>query len=79
VRHLKKDIWPYQIFIKLEFGWITSVEELTSIDTWCTQNVGNRFREWYSYNLDGGTKIYAFKDEATLLVFKLRWSEYVVK
>lgn len=65
MRKLKQEIWPYQTSVK-------SVNE-ESIDDWCIENIGRRFREWYGYTHTNG-KVYAFKDEATLIVFKLRWS-----
>jgi hypothetical protein len=65
VRKLKKEVWPFQITIK------TTNE---GIDKWCEENLGKRFQEWYGYYTTHEERIFAFKDEATLLVFKLRWS-----
>jgi hypothetical protein len=65
VRKLKKNVWPYQVLMKPDAP--------TLIDIWCTENLGRRFNDWFSYNSED-KRIYAFKDEATLLVFKLRWS-----
>jgi len=65
VRKLKQEVWPHQIRIKHD--------GLTTIDDWCAENIGKRFNEWFSYNAED-KRVYAFKDEATLIVFKLRWS-----
>lgn len=67
MRQLKSKIWPYTITI----GCITAINN--SIDEWCSRNVGRRFSEWYGYNLDVERRIYAFKNQETLLVFKLIW------
>lgn len=65
MRKLKTEVWPYQVRTKLLS---------LAVDEWCTENLGYRFREWYSYYTTHDERIFAFKDEATLLVFKLRWS-----
>lgn len=65
MRKLKKELWPFQIILK------SGSEE---IDKWCEEAIGRRFLDWYGYYYQDNTKIYAFKDEATLLVFKLRWN-----
>ena len=65
MRKLKKEVWPFQTTIK-------STNE--SIDKWCEETLGRRFRDWYGYYSPDEGRIYAFKDEATLIVFKLRWS-----
>lgn len=70
MRKLKHDVWPYQITIK-------STDE--SIDKWCVESLGQRFREWYGYYTTHEERIYAFKDEATLLVFKIKWGQYGTK
>ncbi len=77
VRNLKKDVWPYQI--KIEIPNVETVRQLLAPDDWCTQTVGRRFVDWYSYNLTNHTRVFAFKDEATLLVFKLTWGNYGIK
>jgi hypothetical protein len=43
------------------------------MDEWCSEGVGRRFKDWYGYNTWDKKRIYAFKDEQTLLVFKLIW------
>jgi hypothetical protein len=74
MRILRKDIWPYQVFIKIPET--QKVEELIALDTWCENTIGKRFKDWYSYNFRSNTRIYAFKDESTLLIFKLAWGHY---
>lgn len=65
MRKLKTETWPFQISIK---------SGNSNIDEWCEETLGRRFRDWYGYNTTHEERIYAFKDEATLIVFKLRWS-----
>ncbi len=74
MRQLKKNVWPYQIVLKNEVP-INGVFVLPSdaTDKWCSETLGIRFKDWYGYNLDKDKRVYAFKDEATLLVFKLTW------
>jgi hypothetical protein len=45
------------------------------IDDWCAENLGKRFEDWYGYNTEHDNRMYAFKTEAELLVFKLRWNQ----
>ena len=68
VRVLRKEIWPYQVVLRNE-----SDEPLA----WCKEYVGRRFRDWYSYNMSSKSIVYAFRDEHTLLIFKLKWGNYV--
>lgn len=74
MRTLKKEVWPYQVMVKMPA--IETVKELAALDNWCKDSVGRRFVDWYSYGLGDRTRIYAFKDEATLLVFKIAWGHY---
>lgn len=74
MRTLKKEIWPHQVYVKMPA--VESVNELVALDNWCSQSVGRRFIDWYSYGFGNGIRIYAFKDEETLLVFKLTWGHY---
>jgi len=66
MRKLKQQVWPFQIKI-MNNG------PIKPIDDWCAENLGRRFNEWFSYDWED-KRVYAFKDEATLIVFKLRWS-----
>lgn len=77
MRNLKKDIWPYQI--RLNMPNLHTVKELLAPDEWCVNTVGRRFVDWYSYSLTDKSRVYAFKDEATLLVFKITWGNYVIR
>lgn len=69
MRQLKKDVWPYSTSIKyLDYNNVTEIED------WCTEKFGWRFTYWYSYgDYCDKCRTYAFKDEAALLVFKLKW------
>lgn len=63
MRKLNKSIWPVQTIV---------IDYEGKIEQWCKDILGRRFRDWYSYDSDNG-RVYAFRDEETLLVFKLRW------
>jgi len=65
MRRLKHEIWPYTITL--------SEKKSKEAEKWCKDNIGMRFRAWYSYTTDRDTRTYAFKDTDTLLVFKLKW------
>lgn len=64
---------------------VNTVKELLGPEEWCKQSIGIRFRDWYSYNLSSNdsatdkSRVFAFKDEATLLVFKLTWGQYGIR
>lgn len=64
MRILKKEIWPFQILVKVEDF---------SIDEWCEKTFGRRFDNWYSYNIDVEKRLFAFKEESDIVIFKLRW------
>ena len=68
VRSLNKKYWPYQIELKTSINW-------QLMDEWCRTSMGNYYTDWYSFNRRGNT-IYGFRDEQSLLVFKLKWSNY---
>jgi hypothetical protein len=69
VYHLNTLHWPYQIEINCFDDEIL---------LWCVETLGNRFTEWYSYDIaysiDYVKRLYAFRHEEDLLLFKLRWS-----
>ena len=65
MRHLKKDLWPYQIISYSMSG---------KINDWCKTCIGRRSKEWYDYSDGQNRRIFAFKDEESLLAFKLTWS-----
>ncbi len=69
MRKLKKEIWPYQTILdNKEWGPNYTPEK------WCRDNIGHRFKEWYSYRDNERSKLcFGFKDEATLLVFLIKW------
>jgi hypothetical protein len=75
VRKLKKEVWPYQINLKIHNDDKIDGE----IFRWCNESIGHRFKHWFGYSFGENTKLYAFKDEETLLVFKLKWGQYVVR
>ncbi len=75
MRVLKKNVWPYQISLILAHE--SNIDE--EISVWCNTSVGYRFKEWYSYSENSSNRVYAFKDEATLLVFTLKWGNYGIK
>jgi hypothetical protein len=64
VRQLNKKVWPFTIKLK---G--------TNNDyyTWCSESLGKMYSNWYLYE-EGSETTIAFKDEESLLVFKLRWA-----
>ena len=68
VRQLNKKLWPFQIELRIK-------EARSSIDGWCSINLGKQSTEWFSYG-NGSKTTYAFKDESTLLVFRLTWGDY---
>lgn len=68
MRKLNKKVWPYQVRVL--------IEKPEEIDQWCRENIGLRFQQWYGYMYEN-KRMYAFSDEGTLLVFKLRWGNYV--
>jgi hypothetical protein len=70
MRKLNHKVWPYQTTIYLDGQ--------AAADQWCRDRFGIRFKDWYSYSVDSQTRLFAFKDEASLLVFKLAWN-YKVK
>lgn len=74
MRTLKKEIWPYQVTVRMSGP--ESVNELISLDNWCSQRIGKRFSDWYSYNIGEHNRLYAFKDESTIIIFKLTWGNY---
>ena len=67
MRSLKKEIWPHQITIK------TLNESIQ--DASCNRLIGEKFTDWYGYDMDNDRRVYAFKDEADLVVFKLTWGD----
>lgn len=66
MRQLKKEIWPYTTRLY-------NLDDKSDPDKWCKEAIGQRFRDWYSYTDGQNERCYGFKDEATLLVFKLKW------
>jgi hypothetical protein len=71
MRQLKRSIWPHQIAL-----YDLDTKTLEDISKWCTEHLGYRFQGWYSYIFNGKEYVFAFKDDATLLVFKLKWGNY---
>lgn len=77
MRKLKRNIWPHIVSVpdvKITVGqFFHGYKGFGEIEDWCNKNVGIRFRDWYSYKIEDKSKIFAFKDTETLLVFKLKW------
>jgi len=65
VRRLSIKSWPFQIVIK---------SDNSDVDDWCVENVGKRFYDWYEYYTPDRGRIFAFREESSLLIFKLRWN-----
>lgn len=68
MRVLRKNVWPATVRI--------TSDNHKPLAKWCEDNCGYRFQGWYSYKAYAhpvDTVIYAFKDEQTAMVFKLRW------
>lgn len=64
MRVLNKKHWPIQITCK-------SGNDSDLRDTWCKQTLGSNctfFVQPYT-----GVKVFAFKEESDLLMFKIRW------
>lgn len=75
MRKLKREIWPYEIILQKA----ETIPDARNIDKWCNETLGYRFRDWYSYSIHGDNRIFAFRDEAVLLVFKLKWGNYAIR
>ncbi len=76
MRKLNKSVWPYSIYIPIPEHYGNSGRFIKNeIDAWCIENHGRRFVDWYGYNVERDDRLYAFKTEADLLVFKLRWNQ----
>ena len=67
MRILRRELWPYQVFLDVD------PELDTAIYNWCHDIIGMRSEDWYSYSFTGIKHIYTFKEESSLLVFKLKW------
>lgn len=74
MRTLKKEVWPYQIFVKIPLA--ENIHELSKLDNWCANSVGRRSRDWYSHSIGYQKNVYAFKDKEAILIFKLTWGNY---
>ena len=66
MRHLKKSLWPFQTKF--------NINDYTKVDEWCRSCIGKRGDDWTSYGVAGKYNLAAFKDEASLLAFKITWS-----
>lgn len=73
MRELKKDIWPYRLCLEVGSDDLMSDQ----ISAWIKDHMGFRFKDWYSYTFDR-TTIYAFRDSEAMMVFKLKWGQYVI-
>lgn len=77
MRVLNKKYWRPELQIRLldnepthPYGYIPKDIYVDERATWCKENLPND--QWYAYR-DLGWKIFAFKDEADIVAFKLRW------
>lgn len=68
MRHLKKSIWPYQF----KFDQSISNDIRPLID-FCNRCIGKRGDDWALY-VSFNNYHMGFKDEVSVLVFKLAWS-----
>lgn len=73
MRKLKKEVWPYSAILALPK---ISSNSPTLVDDWCLTTVGKQTIDWYGYDTGAGWRVYSFKDEETLLIFKLTWGHY---
>lgn len=71
MRVLKKAIWPTTAVLT-----DNTKESDDIIKDWCNLNIGKSC--WIRY-ISGTQQVYAFRDEQSLLLFKLRWSTKSVK
>lgn len=69
MRILNKELWPYVIEVPI----VQNTHAYIEIDNWCREVFGLRHKNWYAYNRSDNFRTYAFKEEADLLVFKLRY------
>lgn len=73
MRVLKKEIWPYSVDVERHDAvFDRNGSKNRSLEEWCESVFGRRFEKWYSYNLTPTMRTFAFKEEADLLIFKLR-------
>lgn len=73
MRKLRTEVWPYQITLPHGIDQKANDE----VFKWCNEAIGLRFKDWFSYSYDLDKTLYAFKDEATLVIFKLKWKYHV--
>lgn len=72
MRKLNKKVWPYAVAI-------INYDKNNEIESWCKLNIGRRFNDYYSYDMMDSKRVFSFRDEQALLVFKLTWGNYVKK
>ena len=68
MRVLNKKYWPWSIRVE--------PSELGKMCKWCRDNIGVGCNEWLLYS-SGIEEVFAFKDESTVVMFKLKWGEYI--
>lgn len=64
MRHLKRITWPHQVIIRNEI--------VADICNWCRLHAGIQMKEWMWFT-QYDDAVFAFKDESTYIMFKLRW------
>jgi len=67
-RQLNKKIWPYRTKVRSEKHY--------EIFKWCVSTIGDYHDRFMLSVIDFDTdeRLYYFKDEESMLMFKLRWS-----
>jgi hypothetical protein len=68
MRSLNKSVWPFQTLVRFP-------ELDDEIDRWC-RNYFENDRDWFSYRFRLDEYMYAFKDEAAFLLFRIRWGNH---
>ena len=68
MRKLKIAIWPYQLIISTNNENAEDRRNTALRQEWCENTLEPL--DWYSYTVNYAT-VYAFKDEAIMLIFKL--------
>ncbi len=52
--------------------WFTMEFENTNVGIWLEENIGEQYKIWEYYTIDGEGIVY-FKNKVDVMAFKLRW------